>query len=136
MGDNAPSIVGSVAEREVAYQLTRAGWDVFLPAFASHARVDLVAVQGSRVLRVQCKTSRLAKDVVSFATCSNTGNEPRCYDGEVDAFGVYSPELDKVFLVPIDGMPTRRCHLRIGPALNGQRRGIRYADDYEVTPRG
>ncbi|MBW8825600.1 MAG: hypothetical protein JF603_04505 [Acidobacteria bacterium] len=127
-----PSEIGSTAEREVAYRLHRAGWDVFVPYFAPHSRVDLLAGRDAQLLRVQCKTSRLSNGAVSFSTCSNTGNEPRSYDGEIDAFGVYSPELDRVFLVPFDGTPTRRCYLRLEPARNGQSLGLRSADQFVV----
>ena len=61
---------------------------------------------------------------------SNTGNVPKGYVGEVDAFGVYSPELHETFLVPLEHTSARNCSLRLVPPANGQRRGIRYAADY------
>ena len=127
-----PSEVGARAEREVAYALARAGWQVFVPMFAPHSRVDLVALDGLVTHRVQVKSSVLRGEVISFRPFSNTGNVPRTYDGEIDAFGVYSPELGRVFLVPITATAARNCSLRLGPAASGQRRGIRYAADYEV----
>jgi hypothetical protein len=132
----SPSIIGARAEREVAYALERAGWQVYLPFFASHARVDLIAMRSEELVRVQCKTSRLRNGALVFRTCSNTGNVPRRYDGEIDVFGVYSPELDKVYLVPSANVPASEwCYLRVQAAANNQRVGIRYAADYEVTPR-
>ena len=130
-----PSEVGARAEREVAFALGRAGWDVFLPLFSPHSRVDMVALREGAALRVQCKTARLVDGVLSFRTCSNTGNSPRDYRGEVDAFGVYSPDLGSTYLVPLAGLGTRGCHLRLGPTANNQGQGVRYAHDYEVRPR-
>ncbi|MDQ6910528.1 MAG: group I intron-associated PD-(D/E)XK endonuclease, partial [Actinomycetota bacterium] len=77
-----------------------------------------------------------------FKTCSNTRNLPKNYHGEVDFFGVYSPELDAVYLVPIDQVPERMGSLRLHPARNGQAKGLRWASDYvldvatreDVTP--
>jgi len=133
--DECPSIVGARAEREVAYALEKAGWHVYLPMFASHSRIDLIAARECEVVRVQVKTSRLRKGVVVFRPFSNTGNVPKGYVGEVDAFGVYSPELHRTFLVPLEHTSARNCSLRLAPPANGQRAGIRYAADYEVRRR-
>ena len=70
-----------------------------------------------------------------FRTCSDTGNVEQDYRGQVDLFGVWSPELERAFLVPIDDVATRRCHLRLGPTANGQARGIRWASDDELRPK-
>ena len=118
----------------VASALHRAGWDVFTPLFAPHSRVDLVAIGRGAVLRVQCKTSTSARGALYFRTCSNTANVPIDYRGEIDAFGVYSPELDRVYLVPIEELPVRGGTLRLEPARNGQRAGVRWAADYLVGP--
>ncbi|MDQ4132107.1 MAG: group I intron-associated PD-(D/E)XK endonuclease [Actinomycetota bacterium] len=80
--------------------------------------------------RVQCKSARLVGGVVSFRTSSNTRNAPKDYVGEVDYFGVYSPDLDKVFLVPIGDVPSRYCFLRLDSAKNSQTRRVRWARDY------
>jgi len=114
--------------------LARAGWHVYQPFFVPHSRVDLV-VSGDRGLRrVQCKTSRIRGDVLVFATCSNTGKRKKDYRGEIDVFGVYSPELDTVYLVPVEHTALRDCHLRLAPARNGQTRRVRFAADYLVRP--
>ena len=133
--DESPSEVGARAEREVAFALASAGWEIFIPAFGPHSRVDLVAVRGDSVLRVQVKTSTLRSGAIVFRTCSNTRNVPRSYRGEVDAFGVHSPETGRCYLVPAEQVPARGCHLRLTPALNNQSSGVRSAADFEVRPR-
>jgi hypothetical protein len=125
-----PSEVGARAERAVAFALATAGKRVYLPLFAPHSRVDLVFEDETGFHRVQCKTSRLNGAVVSFCTCSNTKDVRKSYQGEADLFGVYSPELDQVFLVPVADVPERACSLRLAPTRNRQAKGIRWAHDY------
>jgi hypothetical protein len=133
----SPSEIGARAEREVAYALERVGWHVYLPMFAAHARVDLVVLRGCEVLRVQVKSGRVIGTALSFRVCSNTANRPRDYRGEVDAFGVYSHDLDRVYLVPVSmTTSTRSCSLRLEPARSGQVRGTRLASDFEIRPPG
>jgi hypothetical protein len=132
VGDSVPSAVGASVEREVAVALARAGWRIYLPLFAPHDRVDMVAARGSSLLRVQCKSGRLRAGAVVFRTCSNTGNVPHTYDEEVDAFGVHCLAIGRTFLVPADDLPTRACYLRLDPPANNQVAGVRLASDYEV----
>jgi hypothetical protein len=124
--------VGARAEAEITLALLAAGWDVYMPVFSAHSRVDLVAVRGDETIRVQCKTARLWKGVLFFRTCSNTNNQPRSYKGEVDAFGVYSPDLRSVYLIPLAGLGESGCSLRLGSPANNQAKGVRYAADYQV----
>ncbi len=131
--DVNPSGIGAVAEAEVAHALLRAGRDVYVPLFKPHARVDLVVGGPGGLLRVQCKTSRCHGGALVFRTCSNTGNVAQDYRGEIDAFGVWSPELEQAFLVPVTDVALRGSHLRLRPPANGQARGIRWAADYVVA---
>lgn len=128
-----PSRVGARAEMEVAHALIQAGKSVYVPLFSPDSRVDLVVEDDLGMRRVQCKTSILNGAVISFRTSSNTSNIPRGYQGEIDVFGVYSPELHKVFIVPIADVPSRLAHLRLFPALNGQRKRLRWANDYVIN---
>ncbi|HVA74699.1 MAG TPA: group I intron-associated PD-(D/E)XK endonuclease [Acidimicrobiales bacterium] len=125
-----PSEVGARAELEVTHALLRAGWQVYLPVFCAHSRVDLVALRPDETMRVQCKTARLLGSTLFFRTCSNTKNIPRSYHGEVDAFGVYSPDLESAYLVPLEGLAHSGCSLRLGPPANNQAKGIRFAAEY------
>lgn len=128
-------MIGARAEMAVASALQRSGMEVFAPLFAAHSRIDLIAADPPmRLVRVQCKTARLTGDVLFFRTCSNTANLPVDYRDEIDAFGVYSPDLNEVYLVPVGEVSIRGCHLRLAPARNGQRTGVRWAADYLVGP--
>lgn len=130
--DATPSEIGATAEREVACALIRAGHHVYAPMFAPHLRVDLVADIDGRLLRLQVKSARLRGDVLFFPCCSYTANTARAYAGEIDAFGVYSPDHHLALLVPIADVPERGCHLRLTPPRNNQQKGVRYARDYLI----
>lgn len=108
--------------------------DVFLPVCGAHSRIDVVVERAGEILRIQVKTSIVKDGVVSFRTCSNTANRPLDYRGQIDAFGVYSPELDLVYLVPVDLAPLRACHLRLDATRNNQSSKIRWAADYLIGP--
>lgn len=129
-----PSEIGARTEAAVASALVRAGKPVFLPAFGVNSRVDLIYENDGDLVRVQCKTSRLLGEVLTFRTCSNTKNVPRVYTGEIDVFAVYSPARDLVYLVPAAGLPKRYCSLRLTSTRNGQRKGVLWAADYVLGP--
>jgi hypothetical protein len=134
MIEDAPSVVGARAELAVANGLLKAGFDVYTPFFCPHARVDLVAINGAGVARLQVKSARLRSGFVYFSTCSNTGGQRLDYRGQVDAFGVYAPDLNLVYLVPVDVAPLRGCSLRLDPPKNNQRAGVRWATDFLIGP--
>jgi hypothetical protein len=133
-GRIAPSEQGARSEAAVASALVRSGREVYLPVFSAHGRVDLVYEGASGYVGVQCKTARIVREVLVFMTCSKTGNVPKTYNGQVDEFGVYSPDTGLVYLLPADELPTRLCSLRLTPTRNGQAVGVRWAKDYELGP--
>jgi hypothetical protein len=108
---------------------------VYLPFLQPDGRIDLIFDDGDRGLqRTQCKTSRVEGGVLTFSVCSHTRGIRRDYRGEIDVFGVYSPELHEVFIVPVDHVATRLCSLRLAPTRNNQAAGIRWADSYRLRP--
>ena len=75
-----------------------------------------------------------------FATCStyahheNPKTEQRDYQGEIDEFAVFCPELGTVYLVPIEDVGAKRMgSLRVEPCRNGQRKRVRLATAYEIA---
>jgi hypothetical protein len=56
----------------------------------------------------------------------------RHYQGEVEYFAVYSPDLDKVYLIPIDHVGTSQVTLRLVPTANKQEKNVHWAKDYEM----
>jgi hypothetical protein len=134
-----PKAVGDQSTLAVMLALHRAGYGVFLP-FGENTRSDLVIDDGISLLRVQCKTGRLSEGAVRFSTCSSYAHHsrPRAlrrdYLGEIDCFAVYCPETGGTYLVPIKDLPVKvEGALRVEHARNGQQRGVRLGDPYEIA---
>ena len=128
--------VGERTEAIVLAELLKAGYVVLLP-FGDNQRYDMVVDDGGKFLRIQCKTARLISNggVLYFKTCStyaHRGRPTRGYRGEADLFGVYAPELGKVYLIPVDDVGESAASLRVTPARNGQTNGVRLAEQYEL----
>jgi hypothetical protein len=133
-----PKRIGDRTTLVVMAVLTGVGYELYLP-FGENTRFDLVADDGLRLLRVQCKTGRLRKGAVRFATCSSYAHHPnpkitrRDYLGQIDAFAVFCPDTSAVYLIPIEAVPLRKeAALRVDPPRNNQRRKIRFASEYEI----
>jgi hypothetical protein len=135
-----PKRVGAVSQAKVLAALVAAGKSILLP-FGENTRYDLLIEESGRFVRVQCKTGRLGpRGAIKFPTASTYGHhtrrqgcERRGYRGEADLFGVYCPENDRVYLVPVDSVPNTQGCLRITAPANGQRRQIRWAEEFELT---
>jgi hypothetical protein len=133
-----PKTIGDRTMLAVMLALHDAGYTVLLP-LGENTRYDLVIDDGSSLTRVQCKTGRLREGAVRFSTCSSYGHHERSspsrrdYRGDVDWFAVHCSETEGVYLVPIDELSSRvEAALRVEPARNGQRSGIRPAARYEL----
>jgi hypothetical protein len=137
-----PNRIGAITQAKVMAALTAAGKVVLTPCV--HVRpYDFVIEDGDSFFRVQCKTGRMFRGAVYFrphrlrAARRETGWERRVtsYNGAVDFFGVYCPENESVYLVPISALGSYRvCSLRVTPPKNNQLKRIRWADEYLVVP--
>jgi len=134
-----PKDIGDRSTLAIALALQDRGWATFIP-FGENTRSDLLVDNGTRLLRVQCKTGRLRNGSVMFKTCSSYAHHRnpkvpiRTYAGEIDAFAVYCPELGSVYLVPIEDVPvSSAAALRVTPARNCQVRRVRQAASYEIA---
>src|SRR4051795_12695464 len=134
-----PKAKGDKSTLAVIVALREIGYDVLIP-FGENARYDLVIDDGHRLARVPCKTGRLRKGAILFATCScywhhrNPQSARRSYSGEVDYFAVYCRETGGVYLVPMNDLPVKvQGTLRVTSPRNSQKVGIRFAADYLVA---
>jgi hypothetical protein len=125
---------GDITTSKVTAALVSLGYPVLLP-WGDNERYDLVIDTVSGFKRIQCKTGRYSSGHIAFNVCSSQahrGGAGKSYHGEVDLFGVYCAQLDKVFLVPIDGLPNQTaCWLRVDPMAN-KLPNVRWARDYEI----
>jgi hypothetical protein len=133
-----PKTVGDCTTLAVMLALRSCGHEVSVP-FGENARYDLVLDDGESLRRIQCKTGRLRHGAIEFATASSYYHHPnekptqRHSLGQVDAFAVHCRQTGGVYLIPIADLPIDRAYLRVTPPLNGQRRRIRYASDYQIA---
>ncbi len=129
--------VGDFSEVMVIAALSRAGYIVSLPLGENH-RYDLIVDKDGVLSRVQVKTGRVRNGAMIFNchSCHSHRNGPSCrsYIGQVEYFGVYCPALEACYLVPISDTATFWCTLRLAPSSNGQRRRVRWASPYLLSP--
>jgi hypothetical protein len=103
---------------------------------AEGGRYDLVFDLDPEIVRVQCKWARRAGAVLAVKLdtnrCTPRGYVRTTYSPvEVDAFGIYSADLRRCFLIPIaEVSEARAVYLRLSPTRNNQARRIRWAEDY------
>jgi hypothetical protein len=124
------AVKGNATEAAVLKAFVAGGFDVLVP-FGGGQAYDLVVDLGAEAfLRVQCKTARLLNNCVVFnGRSTDHGRGPQTYEGRADIYGVYFPPRRTVYLLPVaSGFAPR---LRLEPARNHQKRGIRLAADYE-----
>lgn len=127
--------VGIRTEGKVLAALLHQGKRVLLP-FGAGARYDLAYDESGILIRVQCKTAALRRGCLNFNTCS-LGRKGEMYDyrGDADLFGVYSPDLDSVYLVPVGDVPKYKALLRVDPPQNNwsnEAANLRWASKYRV----
>ena len=134
-----PKDIGDLSTLAVMHALQLTGHGIYLP-FGENSRCDLIAEKGSRLARVQCKTGRLRNGGVRFNPCSSYAHHPnpkvltRDYEGEIDEFGVFCPELGSVYLIPIEDVAARkRATLRVTAPRNNQYANVRLAAQYELV---
>ena len=124
---------GNAAEAAVLNDLIRLGLAVLVPFGDGHPYDLVIDIGNSAFLRIQCKRAWPVKGCVIFnARSTDHGRGSQSYAGLADLFGVYFPPTDKVFLVPIDGVAAFEGRLRLEPARNNQRKGIRLAEEFEI----
>ncbi len=121
---------GDIAEMKCAIALATKGYLVYKPVF-SGSRSDLIIDKDGSFARLQCKHARLVGDCLLFQTSSvdNVSQKRRFYDNEIDAFAVYSSDLDKVYLVPIRDVAKYEGRLRVAGKTSKK---SRLANNYEV----
>ena len=133
--NKSPKTIGERSEGMVLAALLRAG-KVVLQPFGDNQRYDLVVDEDGRFIRVQCKTARwTGPGALTFDTCSSQshrGKGKQDYRGQADVFGVYAPDLDEVYIVPVDDVGVTAATLRTENPKNGQTKKVRFASDYLI----
>jgi hypothetical protein len=128
--------VGELSELIVAAAFAGAGYLVSFP-FGESKRYDLIIGKDGVLSRVQVKTGRLRNGAILFNCYSvhaRGDGRLRTYRGSIDFFGVYCPDVNGVYLVPVDDVPAA-CYasLRWAPSKNGQHTKVRWAQPYLIS---
>jgi len=124
---------GNATEAMVLSAFAQRGFHVLIPFGDGHPFDLAIHLTGTEFLRVQCKTAWPKGGCLIFnARSTDHGRGPQSYVGLADIFGVYFPPKQTVYLVPIDGVANYEGRLRVEPARNNQRRGIRMAADFGI----
>jgi hypothetical protein len=128
---------GGLAELKVAAAAADLGFGILRP-MTEGLRYDLVLDVAGSLLRVQVKWATLKGLVVSIPVRTSR-HTPGGYVrtqysvAEIEGFAAYCRELDRCFFLPIAEFVGRtNAHLRLGPARNGQLRGVKMADEYPL----
>lgn len=133
--------IGDIGEAHAIYEFTKLGIPVSKPV--NNGMVyDLIIDVDNRLYKVQVKTtSSLIKstynmtfDLTKLDVRSNRNTHYSYSSEEVDFFYLYCIEEDVGMLLPVKDAPKKTVsfrQLKYAPA-NGQRKGIRFAEDYTV----
>jgi hypothetical protein len=97
-------------------------------------RYDLVTEKNGVFKRIQVKyaTPKNGSIEVRIRSC-NSHNILHYSPKIIDIIAVYSPETNKVYFVPLNGIKNKSlCKLRLAPTKNKQKRFIVMASKYEL----
>lgn len=128
---------GDLAELEVAADLVRRGYKLAFP-FGEDWDYDLILCRGDGLERVQVKYGHSNHAVLAVRCRSHSLTKGRVrstkrYTAEtIDWLAVFDAATGRCYYIPATelagGMDL--MHLRLAPARNGQRLGVRYAAEY------
>lgn len=126
---------GDATEITIIHELITSGYMVSVP-FGDNDPYDLVVDADGEFFRVQCKTGWKTKnDTIRFNTHSQTTRNgeylERSYQGEIDAFAVYSPDRDVVYWVNIDDATEHKMDLRYDAKIDHP--SINWAHHFEFN---
>ncbi|POG55287.1 group I intron-associated PD-(D/E)XK endonuclease [Haloferax marisrubri] len=129
-----PKQRGQCSEAAILFEFTRRGVTVLEP-FGDNERYDFVVEIAGTFYRVQVKTGRLTNGRVQFETRSSGTLTRRVkkegYDGQIDIFAVYAPEIEESYIVPINEAPKTSMGLRVEQARK-KSPNVNWADEFEL----
>jgi hypothetical protein len=129
---NRTIAAGLLSELRFQARCLELGLEIAIPIGVE--RYDLVLRRDGAWQRVQIKTGRFRSGAVQYNACSNAEGvgKPVSYHGHADALGIYSPDLDRCYLIPIEECGRSEGRLRVDPPRNNQVSGVRWASAFEL----
>lgn len=131
---------GDLAELMVAADLRRRGFGIAIP-FGEDYDFDLVLVRDGKLERVQVKYAASDGRVIRVKCFSHSLTNGKIRKTKrytlktIDILAVFDETTSRCYYLPAEELGPGRSsiHLRLRPALNGQRSGVMAAEDY-LTP--
>ncbi|HZH90510.1 MAG TPA: group I intron-associated PD-(D/E)XK endonuclease [Pyrinomonadaceae bacterium] len=124
---------GNSAEAVVLAAYIQAGFLVSLP-FGGGAAYDLVVDTGTGLIRVQVKTGKLESGCIVYNARRHRGSKYNTFRryraDELDAFAVWCPGNQQLYVVPVEHSLTIEGRLRLLETQNFQEKKVRWARDY------
>lgn len=124
---------GEIGEAKVMADLIGQGHDVAIP-FGHNQPFDLIVIrkEDGRLERIQVKYTRSDGQVIIARIESSSAWVRHKYTAdEIEWMAIYEALTDRCFYLPSDVWRDRhRVNLRLTPPANGQKRFIRYADEF------
>ncbi len=131
---------GAIAEAEITAAAVQLGVGVYKPVFEG-GRYDLIFEMERSLIRVQCKWA-LRRGGAIAVRCYSCRRGPggmvvrRYSPDDVDLIAAYCLDTGRCYVLPPALFSDRRVvHLRVAPSRNNQRRGINWANDFELGAR-
>ena len=126
---------GDIAEAYAAAKMLEKGWEVSKP-LGDNYTYDYVVKIDDKFEKIQVKSSSYKNGVIK-AWCNryytNLKKNVKYKKEEVDFFVVYSPELNKCYVVGFNERNAKsQITLRVEPSKNGQHKNIQWAKDFEI----
>lgn len=121
---------GTIAEAKILARLLEIGRTVLRP-YGTES-YDLALDDNGKLIRIQCKLGRLENGSIVFnAYTSSRQVHMISYRGKADLFGVWCPEYDQVFLIPVESVGETKVALRVEEPKKPNS-NIRWAKDYKI----
>ena len=127
---------GILTEESLKLWFLQKGYSVSVP-IGDDDRYDFIVDFDGKLVKMQSKTGNLTRtvDCLNFATASIKYNASGTYRtqytiNDIDYFCTMHPETKQVYIIPVD-ICGNECNLRFTPPKNGQKKGVKMAEDYE-----
>jgi len=123
---------GDIAEAYVTYLLKQNGFNVLVP-WGEDNRYDLVTEKKGIFKRIQVKYVTPKNGVLEVPIrSSNNYNIIHYSSNDLDIIAAYSPEQNKIYFIPINGIKNKSvCKLRLTATKNRQKKLVVMASKYE-----
>lgn len=128
---------GNLTELQCLAAFVKCDCGVSIP-YGDNSKYDFIADKDGKLLKIQVKTSSIKNnnpDAICFSCRSTHVNSSgvknvRYKSDEIDYFATYWNGI--CYVVPVQECSAEKT-LRFAPPKNGQTKGIKFAEEYEIS---